>query len=470
MDSQNTSEENLIDELTALREQKAELQAEIDRLRNSSQRFKIRNEVLELKVAERTAQLEAQVEQVTAVNMIMQMVASGRDLPNTLEIVAQEMCKLFNATSCGIALINAERTSMKVVTSYTPDPDLPKAVGLEISLDSNLAIVDVVETGEAIIIDDPQTNPLTESLHEFLRGRNAQCMMILPLLARGRVIGTIGIENDEPGRRFSPDEILLAEMVGIQISGLIERAKMTDEDLQKAYEQLQAMDKLKSAFIGVITHELRSPFVAASLSAELLKRYVDKQMYDELQNQIGELNRELAEGRKMIDHVISYAELMNRQSELRVEETDFEELTESAIQPLIEVANTRQITIVFSFDQQMPPVQVDREKMGEAIYHLVHNAIKFNQEGGRVRIRCKRSNSHLILKVRDTGQGLPPEQLNSIWEAFAQTADDLKRGVEGLGLGLALVKYVVNAHGGQVAATSRQGQGSVFGFTIPLEQ
>ena len=73
MDSQNTSEENLIDELTALREQKAELQAEIDRLRNSSQRFKIRNEVLELKVAERTAQLEAQVEQVTAVNMIMQM-------------------------------------------------------------------------------------------------------------------------------------------------------------------------------------------------------------------------------------------------------------------------------------------------------------------------------------------------------------------------------------------------------------
>jgi signal transduction histidine kinase len=101
------------------------------------------------------------------------------------------------------------------------------------------------------------------------------------------------------------------------------------------------------------------------------------------------------------------------------------------------------------------------------MYHLVHNAIKFNREMGTVQVSCWATDSHLVFKVTDTGCGMSSEELAHIWEAFTQAADDVRRGVEGLGLGLALVKIVIEAHGGEVWATSQPGKGSTFGFRIP---
>ena len=302
-----------------------------------------------------------------------------------------------------------------------------------------------------------------------MRARQTQYLMILPLLSRGQVIGTIGVDTDQPDRVFTPDEVMLAEMIAIQIAGMIENIRLFDEDLRQAYQQLQELDKLKSAFIGLITHELRSPFVAASLSVQLLGRYAENKMFGELQNQVKQLDRELAEGRKMIDNIISFASLMSKKEELHLEETDIAVLTHEAITPLAEMASTRNVTLSFDFHPQLPPVQVDKERMKEVIYHLVYNAVKFNRQGGSVQISGQPAETQLVFKVEDTGSGLSQDKLATIWEAFAQTADDLKRGMEGLGLGLALVRFVVKAHGGEVAATSKPGQGSVFGFRIPFQ-
>ena len=101
------------------------------------------------------------------------------------------------------------------------------------------------------------------------------------------------------------------------------------------------------------------------------------------------------------------------------------------------------------------------------MYHLVHNAIKFNAEEGTVQVSCWPTDTHIVFRVEDTGQGIPPEKLAGIWEVFSQVADDVQRGVEGLGLGLALVKFVIEAHQGEVWASSKPGEGSTFGFRIP---
>jgi signal transduction histidine kinase len=113
----------------------------------------------------------------------------------------------------------------------------------------------------------------------------------------------------------------------------------------------------------------------------------------------------------------------------------------------------------------------DKDRLGDAVYHLVHNAIKFTETGGEVWVRCRSADHSIRFEVQDTGVGVPEDKLPTLWEDFTQMADPLRRGVEGLGLGLALVKYVVNAHdGGDVFAQGEEGVGSTFGFEIPHRQ
>ena len=436
--------------------------------KQSQEQSKAYHRALEQKVAERTAQLEAQVNQLTAVNFIMQMVASARDTQTALETVAREMVHLFDVHSSGITLLNEERTELSVVAYYSRDESVPSTVGTIISLDGNPASVQVIETGKSIVVHKPQESHLTEASHDILRKRNIECLLILPLLARGRVIGTIGLDADLPDRDFTTDEVLLAELIAAQLAGIIQNVRILDKDLQRAYKRLKELDRLKSSFIGIITHELRSPFVAANLSVQLLYRYLEAGMYDELLDQIKRLDQELVEGHRMIDSLISFASLMSKQGELFLEETDLATLTKDATAHLSRLVEARHIHLTFNFPPDLPLVYLDQQRISEAIHHLVHNAIKFNKADGSVDISGRATATKIFFEVKDTGVGVPAEKLDTIWTAFTQTVDDLKRGLEGLGLGLALVKSAVEAHDGKVTARSQVDQGSTFGFWLPL--
>ncbi|HRV96810.1 MAG TPA: ATP-binding protein, partial [Anaerolineae bacterium] len=136
---------------------------------------------------------------------------------------------------------------------------------------------------------------------------------------------------------------------------------------------------------------------------------------------------------------------------------------------LARLVEARHIDLTYDFAADLPQVYIDQQRISEAIHHLVHNAIKFNKIGGSVKISGYATPSKVVLEVKDTGEGISHEMLGTIWSAFNQTADAVQRGLEGLGLGLALVKAAVEAHGGQVTVISKVGQGSTFGFWLPLK-
>jgi len=136
--------------------------------------------------------------------------------------------------------------------------------------------------------------------------------------------------------------------------------------------------------------------------------------------------------------------------------------------PLKEMADEKNISFQVDIVGKLLPVQGDRILLANALYQLVHNAIKFTRDSGKVWVSCWTTSDAFIFDVKDTGVGIPTEKLNDIWKSFTQTADPLRRGLEGLGLGLALVKNIVTAHGGDVWVESKVGSGSGFGFKIPL--
>jgi signal transduction histidine kinase len=170
----------------------------------------------------------------------------------------------------------------------------------------------------------------------------------------------------------------------------------------------------------------------------------------------------------MINNLITFASFLSKQGQLRMASVDLGQLAQETVKALEPIAGKRDVKMVVEVSETLPQIYGDRERLAEAIYHLVHNAIKFNREGGSVTLACRAAPEDVIVEVSDTGVGIPPEKLPELWKEFTQLADPLRRGVEGLGLGLPLVRYVVRAHGGQVWARSQPGQGSVFGFRIPL--
>jgi signal transduction histidine kinase len=176
----------------------------------------------------------------------------------------------------------------------------------------------------------------------------------------------------------------------------------------------------------------------------------------------------------MSKNLVTFAAFVQKQGELKVEPVQFAEVVEEALSILRPIAENKGVKLTAEIAQNMPTVQGDAARLREAIHHLVHNAIKFmpgqrTPSTNKVAVKVWLGGQRIYFQVIDNGIGIPADKVDSIWEGFSQMADPLRRGTEGLGLGLTLVRYVIQAHGGEVWAKSDEGQGSQFGFELPLE-
>jgi signal transduction histidine kinase len=319
----------------------------------------------------------------------------------------------------------------------------------------------------------------------------------VPIYAQQEWSGLLALGAKVSGDRYFDEDLNLLSTLADQTAVALENARLVKElqranvdlrrsyvaldeahneleqaygDLEQANERLKEMDNLKTGFIGVITHELRTPFANLHFSLQLMERYgVDGWQQDQ-REQLVQLKEGIGKAKQMVDNLVTFATLLSKQGELKIEELDFAQLVEASIQPLRPLAERRDLDLQTTLPPLLPLVNGDRERLGDAVYHLTQNAIKFTDPGGKVEVRCRVEAETICFEVEDTGIGVPADRLPVLWDSFTQMADPLKRGVEGLGLGLALVRFVVRAHGGDVYAKSQEGIGSTFGFCLPLAE
>ncbi len=252
------------------------------------------------------------------------------------------------------------------------------------------------------------------------------------------------------------------------IRELYRQLQQTNKDLQDINIQLDEANKLKANFLGVITHELRSPFASVDTALQTFVRYGTEPLVPEQRELLDQLARNIKDGRRMIDSLVNYASMLSKQGRLHMGEVDISELIDETISTLSPLAQRRGSAIQPQVDRGLRLPSGDRERIGEAIWHLVHNAVKFGGSDAQIVVRARKEEAYLAIEVKDTGPGIPLEKQSQVWEAFAQLSDSVRRGVEGLGLGLALVRYVAVAHGGNVVLHSEPGLGSVVGFWLPI--
>jgi len=303
----------------------------------------------------------------------------------------------------------------------------------------------------------------------------------VPIYDKNGWTGLFVLGPKASGHPYSKEDVVLLSTLADQTAVALENARhfadllKLNEDLRRTYaalekadQQLREVDELKSAFIGVITHEMRTPFANLQFNLQILEMYGKDHLLPEQRDQLVQLSKGVNSARMMVDNLITLASFFSRQIVLVYEEIDFKELMRTTFPPLKEIADEKNISFQVDIVGKLSPVIGDRNLLASVLYQLVHNAIKFTRDGGKVWVSCWTTVDGFFFDVKDTGVGIPPEKLNDIWTSFAQTADPLRRGLEGLGLGLALVKNIVSAHGGEVWVESKPGSGSVFGFKVPL--
>ena len=230
--------------------------------------------------------------------------------------------------------------------------------------------------------------------------------------------------------------------------------------------EIRTLQTMRREFIGNISHELRTPLTAIKAIVETLQEGAinDAGAAREFLNKV---NVEVDSLTQMVNEIIELSRIETGRIILKPEPVDLNHTIENALVRLSPQAERKPVSLIRELAGGLPAVRADRERLQQVITNLVHNAIKFTPAGGKVVVKTSRSGKFARVEVADTGIGISRDDLPHIFERFFKA--DKSRTGEGSGLGLAISKYIVQAHGGEIRVDSREGKGSTFSFTIPID-
>ncbi|MDA8125571.1 MAG: ATP-binding protein [Deltaproteobacteria bacterium] len=240
-------------------------------------------------------------------------------------------------------------------------------------------------------------------------------------------------------------------------------------DLAKAMERAQESDRLKSAFLATMSHELRTPLNSIIGFTGVILRERVGPLNEEQRKQLAMVRGSAQHLLALINDVLDISKIEAGQLTLLQEEVALRQVIEKAVQSTRPLADAKGVELAYEIAPELSTVPGDGRRVEQILLNLLSNAIKFTEKGS-VRIVCDSDQSHVIVRVIDTGIGIKPEDLDAVFETFRQIDSGLSRKYEGTGLGLSISRRLVQLMGGQIGVTSTWGSGSTFRFTLPKQR
>jgi PAS domain S-box-containing protein len=331
----------------------------------------------------------------------------------------------------------------------------------------------VAARGHAIVrenvqhIDDPHT--------AHIRSLGITAYACHPLIADGRLIGTLSL-GTRTRAKFTPDELELMQTVADQIAAAIDRAhllareKKARADAEAAMEVAVSANRAKDDFLATVSHELRTPLTAILGWARMLHQDGEGNLDAEtIREAVETIERNAKVQAQLIDDILDISRIISGKLRLNVEPTPLDRVAQDAADTLRPAADARGIALAVWVDPQAV-VSGDADRLQQVIWNLLSNAIKFTPRGGRVALAVEREDAgRCRIAVTDTGKGITPAFLPHVFDPFRQADASSTRRHGGLGLGLAIVRHLVELHGGTIDAHSGgEGKGSTFTVHLPL--
>ena len=294
----------------------------------------------------------------------------------------------------------------------------------------------------------------------------AVAWIVAPMVAGERLLGAITLALTEPGRAFGEADHLLADALASQVAVALDHAALFQQaavDRSAAEAAMRARDD----FLSTLSHELRSPLNAVYGWATMLDRgQLDA---EQSRHAIRVILRNVSTQVRLIDDLLDVSRVAAGKIRLLVQPVDLEAVVQDAIESIRPAADAKGIRLQSVLASPGGPISGDRDRLLQVVWNLLGNAVKFTPKGGRVQVRLQRVRSQVEILVSDTGQGIEPALLPHVIDRFRQGDSGSSRPHGGLGLGLALVRSLVELHGGTVAAQSEgAGAGAAFLVRLPV--
>jgi signal transduction histidine kinase/DNA-binding response OmpR family regulator len=384
-----------------------------------------------------------------------------------LEILVQQM--------------EAERGLLLLLSEDPNELYIAAAIGLpDGTLDGAETVVKRGSTVEGLLSEGPLVLGTQSSAHldapwqKLVVEPGATALMLMPLRTREKDVGVLGLGRlvgKRPGTNFTPTDLNLLSIVGRQIAIALENTRMyaleqkRTAELARTLAQRQELDRLKDEFMQNVSHELRTPLSMILGYAEMLTSGELGEIKPKQQGAIETILQRALILKDLIENIT--AMLDNRNREPLTDLVSMAELVASTLADFGVLAQQSDLELHGQIASQVPLVQGDPEHLRKVVDNLIANALKFTPAGGTVNVNLRGTSDEVILQVTDTGIGIPEEHLERIFDRFYQVDGTTRRRHGGSGLGLALVKEIVESHGGSVTVESLVSQGSTFTVRVP---
>ncbi|MFB2924232.1 response regulator [Aerosakkonema funiforme] len=329
---------------------------------------------------------------------------------------------------------------------------LPQSVA---PIAGNPVLQQLLSTQQPVAIDDLEANPDMQGFDLPLRS-SARALMVVPLIAEGRIIGSITLRVATNPRSWQHADIDLAQAVAAQAAIAVEHARLYQKTRQQA-ERLQELDKQKTEFFQNISHEFRTPL---TLMMGPLESAVDRQQdlpHDQAVIALRNCRRLL----RLVNQLLDLQRLDARRMQASFRPCDLVIMVSQIMEAFRPYCEKKGLRLIADLNS-CPMVYLDPEKFDKVLYNLLSNAMKFTDSGGSIAVKVERAGDHVRIQVKDTGIGIRTEQIPHLFQRFRQAEGSVNRSYEGSGLGLALVKELVELHGGQISVESIYQAGSTF--------
>jgi len=265
-------------------------------------------------------------------------------------------------------------------------------------------------------------------------------------------------------------EVTLTNMAAYAFAFYISRAlRKRREEVAEANARLTELDEVKSRFLSIVSHDLRTPITSIKAFGELIYEEADDMDPDLARKFSGTIVEEADRLHRMVTDLLDLDKMEAGKMDWELTTQDISPVIVNSATVFGAAAQSKNIGLTHTIDSELPQVEADADRISQLLANLLSNAIKFTPEGGSIEIKVSvgDTNSHLQIEVSDTGPGIPPEDLENIFDRFSQTVTGKKEG-GGTGLGLAIAKEVATAHNGVLTVDSIVGEGTTFTLSLPL--
>ena len=349
--------------------------------------------------------------------------------------------------------------------------------------------IETFNAGSVLILENDHSHCMYIILSgrvDILKGYATPDEVVIATRGVGEIIGVMGIDNMSP--RFASvvaveqvetvvipykalnDSFIKWRFVWIANNKLREAQERRYAELVRYKRELGGLASLQEAFLGVVRHEMMTPVAKAIMALGILKGADITTGSREFGDILNIIEIGLYDTQRMVETMLDYVtahEIGNKY----YRRTGFNTLINTAVERLQSFSRVKQINIELFPAVEALWVRGDGTAIVRAAEHMLHNAVKATPNHGIVQVQVWLEDNKAWFSVRDEGPGIPNDNITGIWHAFKQNADVLKRGIEnGLGLGLAITKKIVENHSGAVFVESTEGQGCVFGFWLPVDK